>query len=151
MFHSSFVNQHHLQSSNEPLNSVNVQMANCSLITNQTSNRNNIGAGSRVVLNYPYAINQPLFVNYYPGAIVQAQSPAIYYFLPPELNVYRNQFVLVNPALATAAATVNRQVSFGNVQIPNQNSVVQNVGLNEFMTVNRALYERYNISFNDTL
>ena len=149
-----FVNQQrpHLQSSNETLNAINVQMANCSLIANQSMNVNNFDVGSGIVFNYPYAINQPLFVNYHPVATIQTQSPAVYYFLPTEPNVYQNQFLLVDPVTAAAVAA-NRQVSIGNVQIPSQYSVIQNIGQNQIllMDVNRALYEKYNISFNDAL
>lgn len=138
---SRFVNQPNLQTSNAALNSVNVQMANCTLIANQSMNLSNFGAESGTVLSYPCTINQPMFVNYCPGAIIQAQSSAVYYYLSPEANVYRNQFVYFNPA------PTNQQISIGNVQIPIQHSVLQN----EFIPMNRALFEKYNISFNDAL
>lgn len=128
-------------------------MANCSLIVNQSMNVNNFDVGSGIVFNYPYAINQPLFVNCHPVATIQTQSPAVYYFLPTEPNVYQNQLLLVDPRTAAAAMAANRQVSIGDVQIPSQYSVIQNIGQNQIllMDVNRELYEKYNISFNDAL
>lgn len=101
-------------------------------------NRNSVDVRLGTVLSYPYAINQPVFVNYHPAAIIQTQMPAVYYFLPPEPNVYQNQFVFVN-----AAPMMNQHISTGNVQIPrHQNSIVQNINQNGFIIPNRVLYEK---------
>lgn len=138
-FHSlsRFVNQPNLHTSNEALNSVNVQMSNCTLMANQSMNLSNFGAGSGTVLSYPCTINEPLFVSYYPGAIIQTQSPAVYYHLPPEANVYRNQFVYFN------SAPTNQHISIDNVRIPSQYSILQNINhQNEFIPINRTLFEK---------
>lgn len=150
-----FVNQQQqqVQSSSETSNANYIQLENCPLIADQSMNVNSFDVEPGYTFNYPYATNQPIFVNYHPVATVLPQSPVVYYCFPTEPNVYPNQFIFVDPVTAVSEVEANRQVSVGSVENPSQYAAIQNTDQNQFlvMDVHREIYERYNISYNDAL
>lgn len=121
-------------------------MANCTLVNTAASNYG-LNVGSRIISNYPcYTIDQPLLVNYYASRVpIQPQYPAIYYYFPSVSNLYQNQYVLIN----------NEHQPFrnGHIQVSNLNTSADDMHSNDLAhgPVIREIYEKYNISFNDTL
>lgn len=103
------------------------------------------GTGSGLVFNYPYIINQPLLVNYYTNAPNQPQYPTIYYYLPTQSNLYQNQYVLIN--------SEQQQSANGSIRVNNVDTTSISMPPSALPReqVDRAMYERYNISYNDNL
>lgn len=129
---------------NETLSAVNIGFANCTLM-NDRAVTNGLNVGTGIVLNYPYAINQPFLVNYYARTPIQAQYPAIYYYFPSLSNLYQSQYVLIN--------TEHQHTPIASIQVndsSSSSSCIDNVTPSQ-APVNREVYEKYNISFNDAL
>lgn len=122
----------------------NIGLTNCTPMNYGVVNYG-LNTGSGLVFNYPYIINQPLLVNYYTRAPDQPQYPTIYYYLPTQSNLYQNQYVLIN--------SEQQQSANGSFQVNNVNTTSISMPPNALPRerVDRAMYERYNISYNDNL
>lgn len=130
---------------NETLSSVHIGLANFTLTNNGAANYG-LNAESEIVLNYPFTINQqPLLVNYYARTPLQAQYPAIYYYFPSVSNVHPQQYVLIN--------TQQQQTPNENIQVNSVSAAANNLHRSNlpYGIVDRELFEKYNISFNDAL
>lgn len=122
----------------------NIGLANCTHMNYGVVNYG-LDTGSGLVLNYPYIMNQPLLVNYYTKAPNQPQYPTFYYYLPALSNLYQNQYFLINSEQQQSA---NGSIQMNNVDTTSI-SMPPNVLPRE--QVDRAMYEKYNISYNDNL
>lgn len=144
---SRFINQQNSYSagaSNEFLSSVNVRTDNCTLTNARHVSQNLFHAGSGIIVNYPYTINQPLVLNCYAGMVIQpGGSPAFYYYLPMGSSFNQNQYVLVN--------TIHQLPSTSNIQVSGSNAMLGHSLSNTNEKIDRQIFETYNISFDDSL
>lgn len=134
---------------NTNTNTIDAGMANCSLETTLAKpvNQNNFDAASTMNdSNYPFIINQPFSIHYTPPVSVQAVEPQYYFYVPTQLNLSENQYLLINTMNPIPSLSTNMQVSNSYALVETMTVHTTNV-----FTDMRIPFEQYNIFVNDTL
>lgn len=90
-----------------------------------------------IFLNYPYVMSHAFLFNCYP---VTVAPPALYYYVPVQSQLNPNQYLSLSAI---------QRPSNSNTYLLHPTTMIESSFSNE--RIDRKLYEKYNISFNDTL